>query len=171
MGGSRGGRSRWTLGLLAVSILVVVLGVWAFSALQAGTRPPIRTNWERLEIGELAGWVKISDGDCALVDRGLVVNGARSAFRRFAKAYPDRGHELKLEGVYFYGENNLRSKSGSRLNGLSRHSKRLILFRCGYEMVIEHELLHYHCRELDLPCDCSTIEHPGRVDIRCRPFD
>jgi hypothetical protein len=77
---------------------------------------------------------------------------------------------LRFAG-YVYREENLRSKSGASLNGLCRHSKRLILFRCGYEKVIEDELLHYHRRELDLPCDCSRIEHPGGIDIRCRPFE
>jgi hypothetical protein len=47
----------------------------------------------------------------------------------------------------------------------------LILFRCGYEKVIERELLHCHSRELDLLFDCSRIEHPGGIDIRCRPFE
>ena len=133
-------------------------------------RPVEETGWTRLEVPP-SGWLRFAAGECEGADRQRLVDSARATIEAFAEVYPERRDRLRLDGLYVYGERDPHTRSGRPVYGLYRRSKRLVLFRCGYENVIRHELVHHYCEELRLPCDCARMDHPAGYDMRCRETD
>lgn len=100
------------------------------------------------------GTLRVSSGECGGFDWREMQDFANRAFRDMSEAWP--AESFKSDKIFVRGE-----KLSNR-NGYYSTKRNLIVFNCGVERVLRHELFHYYCYNAQLTgCDCYWIDHPA----------
>ena len=115
------------------------------------------------------GPIALTAGECGQIDTGRLADSVVKGYQRAAAVAGPAVESVTLEGMTMHGEPDL-SCSGIAAYGCYYFDRDQVLFRCGYENVIEHELQHRLCNQLHRPCDCHQVDHPGGVDLNCQPI-
>jgi len=106
------------------------------------------------------GTLRVSAGECGGFDWREMQDWANKAYREMREVWPVE--EFKSDRIFVRGE-RLNNR-----NGYYSTAKNMIVFNCGVEEVIRHELFHYYCYNAKLTgCDCYTIDHPGGWELDC----
>ncbi len=115
------------------------------------------------------GTLHVVTGECEAVDPDTIRDWADRAYRDLSAAWPDRTDRFRAEGLTMVGMLDAVTRKGRSVNGYWDRERQTIVFKCGVEIVIRHELFHVWCERGGLPCDCARIDHPGGFDLECRP--
>ncbi len=148
----------------AVSILLPSLACSGSSS--SPTAPP--TQASSIKVATQWGAIALSTGACGEVDTDLLVDSVIKGYQRARAVAGSVVDSITLEGMTMRGEPDLKCR-GTAAYGCYFFNRDQVLFRCGYENVIEHELQHRFCDQLKRPCDCYQTDHPGGVDLNCQP--
>jgi len=103
------------------------------------------------------GTLMVSTGECSPVDFPVLIDWANRAYRDMSAAQP--GFDFTIDQIYVYGQ-----KLSTR-HGYYDTKDKVIVFDCGEENVIRHELFHRYCYRWKMGCNCATIDHPGGTPI------
>jgi len=153
-------------------VLFVVVSIPLFTLACSGsssspTAPP--TQAPSIKVATQWGPIDLSTGECGQVDTDLLVDSVIKGYQRARAAAGSVVDSITLEGMTMHGQADLKC-SGTAAYGCYFFNRDQVLFRCGYENVIEHELQHRFCDQLKRPCDCYQTDHPGGVDLNCQPI-
>jgi len=111
----------------------------------------------------------VERGECASVDEARLRAWADRAHADLGAAWPERARRFRVSKLRLLGRLDPHADGGPA-NGYWDRERDTIVFRCGVEEVVRHELFHVWCERAALPCDCKRIDHPGGFDLRCTPI-
>jgi hypothetical protein len=123
---------------------------------------------EEIEVDFDGGSLRVRRGECDDVDVTAVRDWANRAHRDLSEAWPDRTERFRVDGLVMVGMREPVA-SGEPAQGYWDRKRRRVVYRCGIEIVIRHELFHVWCDRAELPCDCTWIDHPDGYDLDCSP--
>jgi hypothetical protein len=115
------------------------------------------------------GSLLVRRGECEAVDPATVRDWANRAHRDLSEAWPDRTDRFRADGLVMVGMREPITNKGKSANGYWDRKRQAVVFKCGVEIVIRHELFHVWCDRARLPCDCTWIDHPDGFDLDCTP--
>jgi hypothetical protein len=115
------------------------------------------------------GSLLVRKGECEEVDAETVRDWADRAHRDLSRAWPDRAERFRVDGLVMDGQLQPITSQGKFAYGYWDRKKQRVVFQCGVENVIRHELFHVWCDHAGLPCNCTWIDHPGGFELDCTP--
>ena len=115
------------------------------------------------------GSLLVQRGECDEVDAATVREWANRAHRDLSEAWPDRAGRFRSDGLVMYGMREPITNNGKSAYGYWDRKRQRVVYKCGVEHVIRHELFHVWCDRARLPCDCTWIDHPDGFDLDCTP--
>ena len=129
----------------------------------------ILDKWERLDVRNyttvsfLGGEIKVAKGQCSGADLHVVREWADRAYTDMSEFHP------KLPRVSLRMRGEVSPRTGGRtVNGYYKKSCDMIVYKCGVENVIRHELFHVWAWKLGLSY-WLTIDHPGGHNLDGTP--
>ena len=141
----------------AVLVLAIALATGCASLMRWETNRG-DGDWRYLPFN--GGTLRVSAGECGGFDWKTMQDWADKAYNEMRVVWPVE--EFKSDRIFVRGE-----RLASR-HGYYSVRKNLIVFNCGEENVLRHELFHYYCYNAKLTgCDCATIDHPGGWNLDC----
>ena len=135
----------------------------------AGGDPSSSSAPSTVTVDFAGGSLRVERGECDAFDAGVIREWADRAYADLSAAWPDRAALFRAEGLRLSGRRDPAS-GGKPAYGYWDRERATIVFRCGTEPVVRHELFHVWCERARLPCDCERIDHPGGFDLACRPL-
>jgi len=114
------------------------------------------------------GTLRVVAGECDTVDVAVIHEWAERARRDLSEAWPERASRFTVSDLTLRGERDPHV-GGRPAHGYWLRATRTVVFRCGDERVIRHELFHVWCEDAGLPCDCTRIDHPEGFRLDCSP--
>lgn len=99
-------------------------------------------------------------------DKLLIESWANRAWADLSAQWPAKA---KQTSVWFVGKQDPHTNKGNAVQGYWDASENRIVYRCGIEQVIRHELFHVYCDRWHLPCNCARIDHPDGSGLDCKP--
>jgi len=114
------------------------------------------------------GSFTVEPGECESIDAARLREWAERAHADMSTAWPDRAKRFRVSGLRLLGRLDPQA-AGAPASGYWDRERETIVFRCGVEEVVRHELFHVYCEHAALPCDCRRIDHPGGYDLSCAP--
>ena len=115
------------------------------------------------------GTLRVLKGECDEVDPELIREWADRAYRDLSEVWPERTDRFRADGLTMFGMRDAVTRRGRSVNGFWDRRARRIVYKCGVEIVIRHELFHVWCESARLPCDCTWIDHPDGFNLDCTP--
>ena len=106
-----------------------------------------RRSYERIRFA--GGTLRVAEGDCGMVDIVTMRQWADKAYIDML-AYHPRLPQIDLR---------VRGEDLDSRNGYVKLRDGVVVYRCGVETVIRHELFHYWAWKIGLPY-YMTINHP-----------
>ena len=147
-----------------------VLLVGALVSLAALTACASRSLAHPRSMSFSGGSLLVDRGECATVDEARVREWADRAHADLRAAWPDGEKRFRVSRLRLLGRLDPHA-DGAPANGYWDRERETIVFRCGVEEVVRHELFHAWCERAALPCDCKRIDHPGGFDLTCAPME
>ena len=142
----------------------VLLGcalVSAACAARSASTHPVRLTFS-------GGSFVVDPGECDAVDESRLRDWADRAHTDIRAEWPEREKRFRVSRLRLVGRLDPQA-NGAAANGFWDRERATIVFRCGVEEVVRHELFHVWCERAALPCDCKRIDHPGGFDLACAP--
>jgi len=115
------------------------------------------------------GSLLVRKGECEEVDAEIIRDWADRAHRDLSKAWPDRADRFRVDGLVLDGMRQPITNNGKSAYGYWDRKKQRVVYQCGVERVIRHELFHVWCDRARLPCNCTWIDHPDGFNLDCSP--
>jgi len=115
------------------------------------------------------GSLRVQNGECDEVDLATIREWADRAHRDLSEAWPDRADRFRVDGLVMYGMRKPITNHGKSAYGYWDRKRQTVVYKCGVERVIRHELFHVWCDRAELPCDCTWIDHPDGFNLDCSP--
>jgi len=158
------------------SLAVGVVLAWCAVAVSCGSvkesqdRPAPQTATVReFSVAFEGGSLLVLKGECEEVDAEVIRDWANRAHRDLSEAWPDRVGRFQLDGLVMDGRREPITNNGKSAFGYWDRKKQTVVYQCGVENVIRHELFHVWCDRARLPCDCTWIDHPDGFNLDCTP--
>ena len=114
------------------------------------------------------GTLRVVAGECDEVDLETIREWADRAHRDLSEVWPGRAGQFRVDGLVMYGMVEPIS-NGKPAYGYWDRKRQTVVYRCGVERVIRHELFHVWCDRAELPCNCTWIDHPDGFGLDCSP--
>ena len=152
-------------GPFAVLALIAMGTFGGCRASHAGPAPAVEPAVRTVHFA--GGTLLVERGACDGVDTERVREWADRAFAEMGAAWPAHVGRFRVSGLRMSGQRDPRTASGAAYGYWDR-KRSTIVFRCGVENVVRHELFHVYCERAALPCDCKRIDHPDGFDLNCR---
>ena len=114
------------------------------------------------------GTLRVVTGECDEVDLATIREWADRAHRDLSEVWPGRADRFRVDGLVMYGMLEPIS-NGKPAYGYWDRKRQTVVYQCGVERVIRHELFHVWCDRTDLPCNCTWIDHPDGFGLDCAP--
>jgi hypothetical protein len=115
------------------------------------------------------GSLLVRKGECEDVDPATIREWADRAHRDLSAAWPDRADRFQVDRLVMYGMGDAITNKGKSVNGYWDRKRQTVVYKCGVEIVIRHELFHVWCDRARLPCNCTWIDHPDGFNLDCTP--
>lgn len=151
--------------------LAALVTIFAFSLACSGSKSsptsPV-SQVPTIKVPTQWGAIAVTAGSCGDIDAERIVDSVTRGYTRAVEVAGSAVNSVTLEGMTMRGEIDLEC-SGTAAYGCYFFDRDQVLFRCGHENVVEHELQHRFCDQLDRPCDCYKTDHAGGVDLNCQP--
>lgn len=153
----------------ALVALAIALPTLACSGSGSSPTSPSVAGLLPTEITTRWGSLTLVAGDCGGVDSERIAASVADGYRRAASVAGAVVDTVSLEGMMMRGISDLDC-GGAAAYGCYFFDRDEVLFRCGYENVVEHELQHRLCDRLDRSCDCHMVDHSGGTNLNCQPI-
>lgn len=113
------------------------------------------------------GSLLVRKGECEEVDPVTIREWADRAHRDLSEVWPDRADRFRVDRLEMVGMLEPTTNKGRSANGYWDRKKQRVVYKCGVERVIRHELFHVWCDRAELPCNCTWIDHPDGFNLDC----
>jgi hypothetical protein len=138
-------------------------------ARQAEDSPAPVAEAEEFTVEFEGGSLLVRKGECEEIAPETIREWANRAHRDLSEAWPGRAALFRTDRLVMYGMREPITNKGRTANGYWDRKRQTVVYKCGVEIVIRHELFHVWCDRARLPCDCTWIDHPGGFNLDCTP--
>ena len=149
--------------------LAFAVGLGCGPAREAQHSPPPPADVGEFTVEFEGGSLFVRKGECEEVDPATIRDWADRAHRDLSAAWPDRADRFRVDGLLMSGMREPITNNGKSAYGYWDRKKQTVVYKCGVENVIRHELFHVWCDRARLPCNCTWIDHPDGFNLDCSP--